>query len=406
MDTQTLQPALTASTIEAIVAQTVAAMRASQDKGHGGLNMPSAWVGQDSKQVAKYGTDRASHYVYWIDPDGRDRCKSCGPGKEGLKLANQFQRQVEAELLTGTYQTNLKKSWEEFRAEYDAKVVTGLAQRTREEVKAALDHFERIINPKRVSAIKTSMIDGYRSKRRADRGKQPGSLASAATINKSLRHLRAALNKAKKWGYLAEVPEFEMERAPKKLPKDMTPDHFAALYRVCDQAAEPTGFAFPPSDWWRALLVTIHMAGRRIGAMLALQRADLDLDGARLLSQAEDNKGKRDQWVPLHPVAIEHLRKLRGFHDKVFPWMLDKNALYDELHRLEKLAGVPNYGFHSLKRAFCTRNAGRIPRSAMQFMAEHASYQTTEEYYINPVSEIEEAVERLYVPEFLRKATG
>ena len=38
--------------------------------------MSSAWIYQDPKQVAKRGPDTASHYVGWIDPEGKQRCKS------------------------------------------------------------------------------------------------------------------------------------------------------------------------------------------------------------------------------------------------------------------------------------------------------------------------------------------
>jgi hypothetical protein len=32
--------------------------------------MSSAWTYQDDKQVKKHGTDKASWYVGWIDPEG------------------------------------------------------------------------------------------------------------------------------------------------------------------------------------------------------------------------------------------------------------------------------------------------------------------------------------------------
>jgi hypothetical protein len=66
----------------------------------------SAWIYQDDKQVKKFGAQQASWYVGWIDPEGRRRCKSCGPGPQGKKSAERYRRKVEAELMTGTYQMN------------------------------------------------------------------------------------------------------------------------------------------------------------------------------------------------------------------------------------------------------------------------------------------------------------
>jgi hypothetical protein len=43
----------------------------------------SAWIYQDDKQVKKHGAEAASWYVGWYDPEGKRRCKSCGPGERG-----------------------------------------------------------------------------------------------------------------------------------------------------------------------------------------------------------------------------------------------------------------------------------------------------------------------------------
>src|SRR6266849_4175555 len=104
-----------------------------------------AWVYQDAHQVQKVGKDKASYYVGWIDPEGKRRCQSCGNGAKGLKAANKLRDNVQAQLMTGTYQSNAKKTWIDFRQEFESKIVPGLAVRSQVEVKTALNHFERII---------------------------------------------------------------------------------------------------------------------------------------------------------------------------------------------------------------------------------------------------------------------
>jgi integrase len=289
--------------------------------------MSSAWVYQDDKQVKKHGPDAASWYFGWIDPEGKRRCKSCGPGPSGLRNAEKLRKKRETELITGTDQSNERKTWQEFRAEYEAKVVGGLAVRTREEVKAALDHLERLVKPVRMSALKTAAIDGFVAKRRAEPGKKKGSLVSPATVNKELRHLRAVLEKARKWGYMTAAPDFDMEREPQKLPTYVPGDHFAAIYQACEVATRPAGLPFPAADWWRGLLVTGYMTDWRISELLSLLREDLDLDAGTAITRWEDNKGKRDERVKLHPVVIEQLKGLAAFTPTVFPWPHNKTTL-------------------------------------------------------------------------------
>src|SRR6516164_7510900 len=143
--------------------------------------MSAAWIYQDDKQVKKHGSDQASWYVGWINPEGKRRCKSCGPGEQGQRNAEKLRRKIEAQLLTGTYESKSRATWQEFRQEYDAKILSGLSARTKEEVVAALSHFERIVKPKRLSVLATGHIDHFVSQRRKDRGKKKGSLTSPAT---------------------------------------------------------------------------------------------------------------------------------------------------------------------------------------------------------------------------------
>jgi integrase len=381
--------------------------------------MSSAWVYQDDKQVKKHGEEKASWYVGWIDPEGKRRCKSCGPGEHGRRNAEKLRTKRQAELLTGTYQSDAKKTWEAFRCEYVTKVMSGLSVRTREEVKAALDHFERLVGPKKLVGMKTATIDGFIAKRRGEAGKKKGSTISPATVNKDLRHLRAVLGVAHEWGYLPAVPKFRMEKQSKRLPTYVTADAFAAIYEACDQANRPAGLPYPPGDWWRALLVMGYMTGWRISELLALRRADLDLESGTAITRAEDNKGKRDDVVKLHPVVSAHLRKLAAFAPLVFPWGHNKTTLYKDFIAVQKAAGIKlncgqdhehtdachTYGFHDLRRAFATMNADKLTPDALQALMRHKSYSTTQRY-IAIARQMDAAVAGLHVPDVLKKTVS
>jgi integrase len=368
----------------------------------------SAWVYQDAHQVEKHGADAASWYVGWYNLEGKRRCKSFGLGVKGKDKAEKFRRQVEAELEGGAYREQLKKTWKEFREEFQTRVLDRLAPRTRCETVAALDHFERIIKPVRMLAIGTKTIDQLTAARRHEAGLRPGTLVSPATVNKNLRHLKAALGIAKEWGYLQALPRFRMEREPQKLPTYVTPEHFALIYVACESAKVPRGLAnMAVADWWRALIIFAFMTGRRIGSILALKREDVDLAAGTALSRAADNKGKRDQLVPLHPVVVEHLRKVVNFGPTVFPpW--DRRRIFEEFARIQaaagiKLSGKGHYGFHDLRRAFATMNADKLTPDALQALMQHKDYQTTQRY-INMARQLNPAVGNLYVPDLTPKA--
>jgi integrase len=380
--------------------------------------MAKAWIFQKSVQVGELGV-KAPYYVGWYEPDGRRKAQSCGPGFHGKKNAERLCRKLEAELTEGTYQARgrSRKRWDDFRSEYRDRVLAGRSRPTRIKAELTLDHFERIIKPQRLASIKTQHVDEFIAERRKEPGQKKRSIVSPATVNCDLRHIKAALRVAHEWGYLPNVPKFRMEKEPGKLATYVTGDHFAAIYQACDTAKMPADVPnITAPDWWRALIVTGYMTGWRIGDMLAMRRDRLDLDAGTVVSLAEDNKGKRDELVRLHPVVIDHLRRLAGFTPTLFPWNHDRRTLYVEFTRIQNAARVRLpcseehehtpacyvYSFHDLRRAFATMNADKLTPDALQALMRHRSYQTTQKY-IALARQMDAAVASLHVPEVLRK---
>lgn len=378
-----------------------------------------AWVFQRAEQVRDMGEDNAPWHVGWYDPDGGRHMKSFGPGFLGKRRAERHRLKLEDELMTGRYRMDIKKPWAGFRKEYEERVLAGLASGTREQTRSVLDHFERIVKPVRVLTMNTSQVDAFIAARRQEPGKKRGTLVSPATLNKELRHLKAVLRVAVDWGYLAKVPKIRMQREPKKLPRYVSPEHFAAIYQACEQARYPEHMPYPAADWWRALLVFAYMTGWRIGDLLSLTREDTDLEGGYAITRSTDptgttegNKGRRDERVKLHPLVVEHLRRVPGFTPTVFPYPRGRTSLTDEFHRIQRLAGIalpcrenhehtPRchvYGFHDVRRAFATLNATRLTADALQSLMRHKAYTTTQRY-INMARQVDDAVNDLFIPD-------
>jgi integrase len=373
-----------------------------------------AWTFQKAAQVRQFGADKAPWYVGWYEPDGRRKAQSCGPGFHGKKNAERLCRKLEAELIEGTYQSKARsrKTWEEFVEEYDRRVLRGLAEASRYGALASLRRFERIIIPRKVSGLSARHIGDFIAQRRQEPGSREGELVSAATVNKDLRHIKAALNMAREWGYLPVTPKFRMEKVLAKVPTYVSPEDFATIYRACEREARwPEDQPYPAADWWRALLVLGYMTGWRIGSIMALRRDDVDLAAGTALSNAKDNKGKRDQLIPLHPVVIEHLKRLASFSLLMFPWGHGLRHVFGEFERIQKAAGIrlkgrrDHYGFHDLRRAFATMNADKLTPDALQALMQHKDYHTTQGY-IAIARQLNPSVAALYVPDVAKKSAG
>ena len=182
--------------------------------------MSKAWIFQDYRQKQKLGEDKAPWSVGRVDPEGKRRSKRIGSKSRAEKYA----RKLEGQLAAGVYQGESRKTWQGFRAEYEAKMLPRLAPKTQRVVTATLDHFDRIVKPGKMTGIKTQTIDDYITQRSMEPGKKPGSTISPATVNRELRHLKACIRVAHDWGYLPTVPKFRKMRESEEIGRVMTPN--------------------------------------------------------------------------------------------------------------------------------------------------------------------------------------
>lgn len=368
-----------------------------------------AWVYQDRRQVARHGADQAAWYVGWVDPLGRRRCKSCGPGPRGRQLAQRLADKRHAELVAGTYDATEAMTFAAFVDQYDRRILASKSVSHQLSAHRALIRFARITGVKRLKDVATRHIDQFVAARRVQRGKRPGDEPSPCTINLELRNLKAAFRVAVEWGLLADAPKIRMLRAPKKLPVYVTPEHFSSIYQACGAAHLPCP---RPGDWWRAFLGFAYLTGWRLGEILSLRRDDVDFDSGHAITRAESNKARTDAVVALHPAILAHLRGLDMTGEHVFYWPHHRRTIYDVFATIQQAAGInlpcrarhshtPTchlYSFHDLRRAFATLNATRLSADALQQLMRHQSYQTTK-VYIAMARQMDEAVARLYVPD-------
>jgi integrase len=370
----------------------------------------SVWVKQQASQVQKHGKRKASWYCVWDEPTtGRRRFKSHGAGPKGRRLAQMQAEKLRAKIALGEYEEFLRESvtWGEFVKRYDERELQGKAVATRNEYLVSLNHLKRILKLKDTSpltAITADRLAEFMKCRRSERGKQKGSKVSPATLNKDLRAIKVALRKAHEWEYIPRVPKFTFVREPEKLPPYVKPEHFIAIYKACKDTAVRPGGQVTPADWWRGLLMFAYLTGWRIGEILSLTWSDVDLEQGTALTRADENKGRRDALIALHPTLVQHLLPLRKFSGPVFDWPYHTRALYDEFDRIQAAARIDNepigarYTFHDFRRAFATMNALNMSEQALQALMRHSSPLTTKRY-VNVAHQLNPAVANLYVPD-------
>jgi integrase len=357
--------------------------------------------------------------VEWIDPRGkRCRRKIAMHGRQAKRLADELADQIAAQLTLGSYETAAKTTWKIFQEEYEQMVLTSKRPETQRMVKESMTLFAELCSPTFVADIRTKTVDDFKCKLLQRRGKKRRSKMSPANANKHLRHLKACLRKAHAWDYLPRLPQIVFLQESEKSPRFMTPGDFDAIYKACDQAAVPSKRPYGAVEWWRALMVTGIMAGLRIAEMLTLSWDDLHLDDGYLVVRHEHAKGRRDDVVPLHACAVSHLRRITDFGAGVFDWPLRRELLWDEWTRIQQMAGIhlpchddhdhtPRchvYGFHDLKRACGTLNAGRLPKPVLNAFMRNRAFSTTDRYYLNHEKLVEGITDLMFVPSVVREA--
>jgi hypothetical protein len=110
-----------------------------------------------------------------------------------------------------------------------------------------LNHFERLIRPRKVSRITQRDIDRFISLRQQEPGHYGCVTASSVIVD--LKVIRTALRQAKRWKYLDEVPEFQMPSVGQRQPSYISQDEFHEMYKTCTEMTAPQFDGVDPADY-------------------------------------------------------------------------------------------------------------------------------------------------------------
>jgi integrase len=343
-----------------------------------------ASAGQLKRDKEKYGKRKSPWYCFWRNPEGRARQRKCGVGPDGKKLADRLAMKINGELVMETYTERGPKTWKAFYHEYYRLVISQGELENGELAITSIGHFVRICAPLRASAINRMMLDEFVAVRRKEPGRRRGSRVSRSTINKELRYIRNALRTAFKWGFTTREPDIPFVKEMQRIETFISMDEFSALYAQCNAATSPAVHGIEPETWWRAFIVTMYMTGWRVSEVLSLRWEHVDFEKGTIFSPAEEQKGRRDEEIPLHNLIVERLETIKGDRELIFPIKTDCRRLYDEFQKIQDAAEVKSkdgyYAFHDLRRGFATENADSMDLFELQKLMKHRSLGTTQKY--------------------------
>lgn len=174
-----------------------------------------------------------------------------------------------------------------------------------------------------------------------------------STVNKEHANLTAIWRFAYRRDALKEWPNVEREVEPEREPQAWLDYEIQQLYEACDNEMGLIG-EIPAKDFWRALILVIWDSGERIGAVIGLTWANVDLVGGWVRVPAEVRKGKRrDRLYRISPETVDTLRRIKRKPGAVFPWPYSKTYLWRRFGDVLSNAGLPNDGrskFHRIRR--------------------------------------------------------
>jgi integrase len=335
--------------------------------------------------------DRPHLVLQWHDPDtGRRKSKTAGTADP--KEADALRADLEYELNHGKHVEASRMSWDRFRELFEAEYVADKRLNTRRNYKATFDLFEHICHPGSLRAVSERVVSRFAAGLRQRPGRRRGSASMAAsTVKVRLQCLHTAMSWAVEQKLLPEVPKFPAVKVPSKKPQPVPAESFERLLAKADG---PEMATFLLCGW---------LAGLRLNEALALEWEPserspyLDLAHSRIVLPAEFVKANADQWVPVDPKLREALVALPRRGAKVFQFRGRRGNVLSDVgvsHLVTKLAqqaGV-RLSFHTLRKGFGCRYAGRVPAQVLQKLMRHASLKTTMDYYANVDDAVVEAV--------------
>lgn len=271
-----------------------------------------------------------------------------------------------------------------------------------------LRHWQLITGDPPVTEITDETVANFRDFLLKQRGIKVDSRKSVNTVRTQMGTIQTLLDKLGPpgpknrdgRGLIQRVPWAQRPRKELKIPKTVSMEMLSRCYAAADRMTRPMVPNVGIADWWRALLVTDYNTGMRAGTLFGLRWEYVDLENARIVLPARYLKSRRPQVFHLNVITVAHLQRIRGGGDLVFPWPHKRRNFWQDFHRLQSRAGIPEaqwFGLHAIRRTLAT-TLWEVNPGAAQFALGHTGSDVTRQHYVDGGPMVARALDALPQP--------
>lgn len=227
----------------------------------------------------------------------------------------------------------------------------------------------------------------------------PASLAKDSAHIRTLWNWCARKRMKRSDGELLEFPDYKRPVVPKPRPVAYTHDELQRLLLAARHRKGYLGDVSAPW-YWQTKIMAMFQTGERIGAVLAIRWAEVDLERRTLTFLAATRKGHRETITRAISAELASLmaREQRAADRLVWPWLERRKigSAYSSLRLLCQAAKVPYHPFHSIRKS----TASYLKRAGVSAKKQlgHASEEMAENhYYDERITGVESALD--YLPQ-------
>ena len=315
--------------------------------------------------------------------DGRrERIRKTSPA-HSFRGAEQYERDLRASLLAGTYGKKEAPTFQEFVSErwlatYPKSVGNRPTSIREKEIHVRI-HLLPVLGRLRLDKISGEVVARLFGRLRT---KLPNKKALAEKTIKNVRAtLRRILASAKEWGEIPAIPDLPRVKVPESSWDFFTWEETERLLAACRDEEE------------RALLMFAVHTGARAGEQLALAWGDLDWHNHLVVFRRSSTRGivgptksGRERKVPLTgklEAALRRIKHLRS--DRVFCNPDGASLTLDQLHErfwmVSRRAGLRRLRWHDLRHSFGSQAAmAGVPIIQVQQWMGHSTIAMTMRY--------------------------
>lgn len=340
--------------------------------------------------ITKLKGKRGVRFQYSLQVNGRQERRVFATKEEAEAALQDRQREIREGRIQGVTPKPLEEAVEEYLS-YKAGKGKRTVAKDRERLTAMLAFFGRETKTTDLTAARIAQYERARAT-------APGHLGrpvKPATINRALSILRCAMRLWRAWGYVREVPRFELAREERGRLRYLEREEAARLLDACRRSQNP---------YLYAIVTCALYTGMRKGEILGLTWDRVDFArGALVLVQTKSGE-PRD--LPMAEAVYTVLADLRQRQVRagqlpvglVFrradgrAWGAITTAFAVALRK----AGITGFRFHDLRHTFASWLVmDGVPLAAVKELLGHASLTMTMRYAHLSPARLRDAVGRL-----------